>query len=137
MAHDTTPSSPAPTRTVVLALALDLASILAFVTIGRRSHQETDAIRDILRTAAPFLMAVVPAWVVSRVWVNPTSLRTGGTILVVTIVAGMYTRRVLFDEGIASTFIVVATLFLTACLLGWRLIARFVAHRRPHVAPVG
>ena len=112
-----------PTRRTAIALVLDLLSVAVFVVIGRRTHQEGSALAAVAKTMAPFVIALFPAWVVARVWERPTALQTGLIVWVITVLAGMFTRRVLFGEGIAPAFIIVATLFLGACFLGWRLIA--------------
>ena len=114
---------PASARSVLVALALDLVAVTAFVVIGRRTHQESSAAADVFRTLAPFLVGLVLAWVIARVWERPLPLQTGFIVWIITMVAGMFTRRVLFGEGIAATFVVVAGLFLAAGFLGWRVVA--------------
>jgi RsiW-degrading membrane proteinase PrsW (M82 family) len=39
-----------------------------------------------------------------------------------TVVMGMVLRNYLFDRGTAPAFIIVATLFLGATMLGWRAV---------------
>ena len=39
-----------------LAAALDTAVVVAFVAIGRRNHDEDEAISGLVETAAPFLI---------------------------------------------------------------------------------
>jgi hypothetical protein len=43
-----------------------------------------------------------------------------------TVTIGMVLRNLLFDDGTATAFIIVATIFLGAVLNGWRSIARRV-----------
>ena len=112
------------------ALVLDLLAVALFVIVGRRTHQESSAFAAVLRTLAPFLMGLVLAWTIARIWERPLQLRTGIIVWVITMVAGMFSRRVLFGEGIAAVFIVVTALFLGACFLGWRLVAHMVGQRR-------
>ena len=78
---------------------------------------------DVLETLAPFLIGLVAGWLVARIRVSPMTLRTGAVVWVVTIVVGMFMRRVAFGEGIAPVFILVTSLFLAVCFLGWRLLA--------------
>jgi hypothetical protein len=105
------------------AAVLDTASVLVFVAVGRRNHNEGTALDGVMTVAAPFLIALVIGWLVSRAWRQPMTLRSGTIIWACTIVVGMLLRNVVFDRGIATSFIVVATLFLGAVLLGWRAIA--------------
>jgi hypothetical protein len=45
-------------------------------------------------------------------------------ISLTTIVLGMLLRNIVFDDGTATAFIIVATVFLGTLLNGWRLLAR-------------
>lgn len=108
---------------VARALVIDAVSVLAFVAIGRRNHDEGTAISGVLSVAAPFLIALAVAWIGSRAWRAPQSLRTGIAIWLPTVVVGLALRRLVFDDGIATPFVIVATLFLGFVLLGWRIAA--------------
>ena len=46
----------------------------------------------------------------------------GITVLVCTLIAGMLLRRFAFDGGTALPFIIVASLFTLALLVGWRFL---------------
>ena len=83
-----------------------------------------------MTVAAPFLIALAIGWLVSRAWRQPTNLRTGAMIWASTIVFGLLLRKLVFARGIATSFIIVTTLFLGALLLGWRAIFRLVRYRR-------
>jgi len=119
---------PSPTRLGV-AVGLDVASIVLFVAIGRRNHDQEPGLAGVLATAAPVLIALAAGWLVARGWWRPMSLRTGVTVWAVTITGGMLLRNLVFDDGTATSFVVVATAFTGACLLGWRLIAGVVTRR--------
>jgi len=108
---------------VARAAAIDIVSVLAFVAIGRRNHDGGTAINEVLSVAAPFLIALAVAWAGGRAWRAPQSLRTGIAVWVPTVVVGLALRRLVFDHGIATAFVIVATLFLGFALLGWRAIA--------------
>jgi len=118
-----------PNRSVILALLLDLLTVTLFVVVGRRTHQESSAVAAVFKTLTPFLIGLVLAWVIARIWERPLRLQTGVIVWGITLVAGMFTRRVLFGEGIATTFIVVTALFLGASFCGWRLIALQIGRR--------
>lgn len=117
-------------RRITVAAALDAFSIVVFVAVGRRNHDQDPALAGTLFTAAPFLVALGVGWVVSRAWREPFGLFTGAVIWVVTIGLGMVLRNLVFDRGTAASFVVVATLFTGACLVGWRLIARLLDSRQ-------
>ena len=57
---------------------------------------------------------------------SPRSWQFGAVVVAATVVVGMLLRR-LTSTGTAPSFVVVATLFLAASMLGWRLLARVVA----------
>lgn len=108
---------------VVVAVGVDVAVVGAFVLIGRREHEEGTAASDIFATAAPFLFGLAAGWLGARAWRRPLAVPTGVAVWAATILVGLFTRRIVFDDGIAFAFIVVATLFLGAGLVGWRAIA--------------
>lgn len=107
-------------RRIGIAAALDVVSVVVFVALGRRSHDETTSV---LTIAAPFLIALGLGWLAARAWRSPFALRTGLVVWTVTLVAGMVLRHWVFDRGTALSFMIVATLVLGAFLLGWRVLA--------------
>lgn len=107
-----------------LALVLDAALVLVFVALGRQEHDDASEARNVLAIAAPFWIGLAAGWAAARVWRAPWAIRTGLVIWPVVIVVGMLARRFLFDDGTAVAFVIVATLFLGACLVGWRALAR-------------
>jgi hypothetical protein len=107
---------------VPVAAGLDTAIVVLFVAIGRRNHDEEPGIAGLVETAAPFLIGLVAAWVVSRAWRDPTSIRTGLVVWPVAVAGGMIIRR-LAGDGTAISFVIVTTVFLGAFLVGWRVIA--------------
>ncbi len=117
-------------RRVTIAALADAAVVMVFVAIGRRSHDEGSALRGLVETAAPFLLGLTTAWLAARSWQNPFAVRTALMIWPVTVAVGMVLRRVVFDDGTAPSFIVVATTFLGLFLLGWRM-AVSPQRRRP------
>ena len=109
-------------RRVPLALGIDVFSVTLFVAIGRREHERDSAITGLIETAAPFLLALALAWVLLRAWRRPTEWRTGLGVWAITLVAGMALRNVVFGDGTATSFVIVAAAFLALFLLGgaWR-----------------
>jgi len=117
-------SKPATQRQIALAATLDVVAIVAFVAIGRRTHDEGNALSGLVRVAAPFLIGLAVGWVVARAWKAPTSTTTGMVVWPVTVTVGMVLRRFLFDDGTALPFIIVASAFTGLLLVGWRSIYR-------------
>lgn len=117
---------------VRVAAALDVATVVLFVTIGRRNHDEGSAIGEGFRIAAPFLIGLAAGWLVARAWRRPFDISVGAVSWAVTIVLGMVLRRTIFDRGTAPSFVVVAAVFTGVILLGWRLAARRITHRATH-----
>lgn len=111
-------------RRVVVAAALDAAGVLVFVAVGQRNHNGDAAVGEVLNIAAPFLTALAVGWLVSRAWRQPMNLRIGTIVWLSTVVVGLLLRNLVFARGTATSFIIVATLFLGAVLLGWRAIFR-------------
>jgi Protein of unknown function (DUF3054) len=108
-------------RAVIAALA-DIAAIVVFVAIGRRNHDEGEAVDGIITVAAPFLIALVAGWVVARAWARPMQVEAAFIIWPVTVALGMVLRNVVFDRGTALPFIIVATLVTGVFLVGWRMV---------------
>lgn len=109
-----------------LAILADLVCILVFVAIGRSSHEEGITVVGMLTTLWPFVAGATVGWMVCRGWRNPTRLvPTGLTVWVSAVTAGMV-LRIVAGQGTAVSFVMVATGFLGATILGWRLVAILV-----------
>lgn len=124
-------SSPAaprtPSRTLVLAAVLDVAAVLVFVALGRRSHDESGSVvAGIAKVAAPFLIALTVGWVLARAWRAPTTLSTVAVIWPITVALGMVLRNTVFDKGTAASFVIVTAIVTFVFLFGWRAIANRV-----------
>ncbi len=107
-------------------------SVVVFVTIGRRNHDESGAFTAVLETAAPFLIGLAVAWLIVKAWRRPTRVMTGLLVWPITVLVGMIVRNLVFDDGTAASFVVVATLFLGACFVGWRVVHRSVTSGARH-----
>ena len=121
-------------RRVPLALGIDTFSVVFFVAVGRREHDRDSAISGLIDTAAPFLIGLAIAWLVLRAWSRPTDWRTGVGIWAITLVAGMLLRKIVFGDGTATSFVIVATLFLALFLIGWRLAFGLIERRTTRTA---
>ena len=109
-------------KRLVFSATADIAVIILFVAIGREEHDSGSSVAGVLETAAPFLIALAIGWLATRAWQNPTGIGRGLGIWLVTILAGMNLRHYVFDDGTATAFIVVASAFTLAGLVGWRAI---------------
>jgi hypothetical protein len=123
------PVRTSPSRLVAIAGVLDLVLVLVFVLIGRGSHDEGFSVPGSLQTAWPFVAGLVLGWLVTRAWRNPLGIRAPGVVVwLVTVALGMLLRAV-SGQGIALSFVIVATVVLGLFLLGWRAIAIPVGRR--------
>lgn len=113
-----------------LAVGLDVGSVVFFVAAGRRTHEQDPAIAGLIETAAPFLLGLLLAWIVARAWRSPESMRTGLVIWPLTVLFGMLLRNVVFDDGTALSFVIVAAGFLGLTLVGWRAVVALIDRRR-------
>ncbi|WP_411700574.1 DUF3054 domain-containing protein [Conyzicola sp.] len=117
------------TRTALLAFLTDAALVLVFVLIGRASHDENPMLGALV-TYWPFLVALLVGWVLARAWRSPLAvLRSGVPIWVTTVALGML-LRVLADQGVQWSFVIVTSVVLGVFLLGWRAVAHLVSARR-------
>jgi hypothetical protein len=120
-------ASATTSRAVAAALLTDVVCVLAFCTVGRRSHAEGITVAGIVETAWPFLSGTAIGWLAARAWQRPTSLApTGIVIWLSTVIIGMLVRRA-SSQGTAISFVVVASLSTAILLLGWRLGAKALA----------
>lgn len=118
-----------PRTRALPALAADLACVLLFAALGRRSHAEGLSLTGLAQTAWPFLAGTLLGWLVIRGWRQPTSLApTGVVVWVCTVAVGMLLRKVT-GAGVAPSFIVVASLVTALLLLGWRVGAQRLLRR--------
>ncbi len=120
------------TRRLAVAAGVDTALVVAFVAIGRNNHDEDPGIAGLVATAAPFLVGLAVGWLVARAWEHPFALRTGLIVWPVTVAGGMIVRRIVGD-GTALSFVIVASVFLGATIVGWRAARAAIAARR-HIA---
>ena len=123
-------------RRLQLALGLDTFFVVLFVAVGRREHERDSAIAGLIGTAAPFVIALAVAWLVLRAWRRPTDWRTGVGVWAITLVVGMLLRNLVFNDGTATAFVIVATVFLALFLIGWRLVYGLFERRSARI-PAG
>lgn len=125
-------STPAPPACRALGpLAVDVALVVVFAVLGARTHHDGSlgpgAVADV---AWPFLVGLLVghlALVMARR--APAAVLSGVVVWLTTLVVGMVLRRVTGD-GTALAFVVVATGFTLATLVGWRLLALLLTRTR-------
>jgi hypothetical protein len=117
-------------RPLFLAALFDLAAILIFTAIGRRSHAETLDLLGYAGTVWPFLTGTAIGWLLARNWRSPMRIWPQGVIIwLSTVIFGMLLRT-LSGQGVQFSFVVVASIATGVLLIGWRLVAHFVARAR-------
>lgn len=110
-------------RPVALALVADVSCVVVFCAIGRRSHAEGVTLFGVAETAWPFLAGTIAGWLAARAWQRPTAVSpTGLVVWASTIVVGMLLRKAT-SQGVALSFVVVASVVTAILLLGWRAVA--------------
>lgn len=116
-------------RSAAVGLVLDVCSVLAFVAIGRHTHDNGDSLAGLWHTAWPFLAGLAVGLLASRAWRGPLAIAPAGVGAWLGAAGIGMLIRVLAGQGTAAAFIVVAAAFLGLFLLGWRVIARIVGTR--------
>lgn len=111
-------------RSAALAFLADVVLVVIFCAIGRRSHAEGITLAGVAHTSWPFLTGTVAGWALAQGWRRPTALNpTGLVVWVSTVVIGMLLRKV-SAQGVAVSFVIVASTVTAVFLLGWRGLAR-------------
>ena len=111
-------------RAVITTAIVDVVAVVVFVAIGRRNHDEGTALSGVLGVAAPFLIALGISWIGLRTWREPFNRASFVATWVITVVAGLFLRKIVFDRGIATSFIIVATITLGVLIGLGRLLTR-------------
>src|SRR5262245_21317369 len=116
-------------RRALIALLTDIVCVIVFCTIGRRSHSEGLTASGIAQTAWPFLAGTGVGWVLIGGWRRPFAvIPTGVVVWVCTVVVGMLLRKAT-SAGVATSFVVVASVSTAVLLLGWRGTAALLRRR--------
>jgi peptidoglycan/LPS O-acetylase OafA/YrhL len=106
-----------------LAFVTDVACLLLFSAVGRRSHNEGLTIGGLLTTLWPFLAGLVAAWLAGRLWRAPNRVAPTGLVAWVgALILGMLLRAA-SRQGVQLAFVIVAAIVLAVLLLGWRALA--------------
>ena len=114
-------------RAAVTTAIVDAVAVVVFVVVGQRNHDGSSDIYGIINLAAPFLIALGTSWAILRTWRRPFNRASFVATWAITVVGGLFLRRVIFDRGIAITFIVVAVISLGLLLGLGRLLSRRIS----------
>lgn len=107
-------------RAVALAAGLDASAVLVFAAVGRSSHAEGVTLSGVAETALPFLVGLGIGWAAGRGWRAPEALLPTGVAVWAGVVAGGLALRWAAGNPPPLSFAVVTTVFVGACVLGWR-----------------
>ena len=126
------PDVAPPTRRIRpwAAAAADVAVVVIFVAIGRRSHGESNDASGFLSTLWPFLAGLAVGAAVTRLYVSPLAWRRAVPAWLLTVAVGLALRIGVVGHEFKLSFAIVATSFLGLFLLGWRAVYLAVARRR-------
>jgi hypothetical protein len=103
----------------------DLAVVVVFVVVGRRSHHEDAGLAGFLRVWWPFAVALSVAWIAVGVWRAPLAWGRAVAAWLLTVGLGMALRIVVEGRDFKVAFTIVTLLFLGAGMLGWRAVVRW------------
>jgi hypothetical protein len=127
-------------RRLFTALA-DLCAVVIFAFIGRMNHDEGLSVQGVFSTAWPFVLGGAIGWSLAYLYAHmrsdhgspypfrPERVVPDGVLVWVGAVAVGMVLRHQFHQGVAFSFIIVATIVLGLFLLGWRA-ARVTSLRR-------
>jgi len=125
-------STPTPARvsraTAGGAALIDAALVLAFVLIGRASHNE--GLLGTLNTWWPFLGGLAIGWAIMRAWRSPRRIVWTGIGIWLAAVTGGLLLRLASGQGVQPSFAIVTCVVLGVFLLGWRGIALLSSRAR-------
>ncbi len=103
-------------------MAFDFALILLFVAVGRHNHEHGITFKGMVSTFWPFGVGLLFGWAyLTRTHRNFVARKSGFYLVLLVVIVGMF-LRVISGQGIALSFIIVATLLLMFLLVGWRII---------------
>jgi hypothetical protein len=131
-ADDNEPVTIRPNRTLRpwVAAAADLAVVVLFVLIGRRSHHEDAGLEGFFRVWWPFAVGLGVGWVVTGLARAPLAWGRAATAWCTTVAVGMALRIVVEGRSFSVAFTIVTLVFTGVGMLGWRAAIQRVRARR-------
>jgi Protein of unknown function (DUF3054) len=113
-----------------IAATADLAVVVLFVLIGRRSHHEDAGLLGFLRVWWPFAIGLAVAWSSTGILRAPLAWSRVTVAWLVTVGVGMALRVAVEGHDLSVAFTTVTLLFVGGGMLGWRGGLRLVRARR-------
>ena len=107
------------------AVLADLAVLVVFVLVGRRSHNEDAGVAGFVRVWWPFAVALVVAWSVAGLWRAPLAWSRAIPAWLITVGLGMALRIAIEGRDFKVAFTIVTLVFVGAGMLGWRAVVRW------------
>jgi hypothetical protein len=98
--------------------------------IGRRVHHEDAGVAGFFRVLWPFAVGLAVAWLATGLFRSPLSWRRAVSAWILTVAIGVVLRIAVQGHDFSVAFTIVATLFVGACMLGWRVVVLAVQQRR-------
>ena len=114
-------------------LLLDVAWLVAFALLGRRSHGEGEALVGILGVAWPFVVGYAIGAFALRLGRTPRSLGRLIPVWAVMLVIAMAIRTIQKGRAPEVDFVIVAAVFSGLGMVAWRVVALVVCRRREHI----
>lgn len=121
-------AGPATAGPAIVAAVVDALLVLAFVLIGRASHNEGPL--GTLNTLWPFLGGLTLGWVFTLAWRSPQRIVWTGIGIWLGAAVGGLLLRLVAGQGVQPSFAIVTAVVLGVFLLGWRGIALLVHRAR-------
>lgn len=118
-----------------IAAAADVAVLVVFVVIGRRSHHEDAGVAGFLRVWWPFVLGLAVAWFATGLFRTPLARGRAAVAWLVTVGVGMALRIVVEGRELSVAFTIVTLVFVGVGMVGWRILVAAVLTRRQ--APLG
>lgn len=115
--------------------AWDLVIVVSFILIGRDTHEESVGFSEVVRTGAPFALALAGAWLAPIVHRRPWRISVGIAAGVITTAMGLFFRSVVFGEGLSGAFPLVTAAYLIGLMGLGRLFFRLWAVGRAAARP--
>jgi hypothetical protein len=117
-----------------IAAAADLAVVVLFVVIGRRSHHEDAGFVGFLRVWWPFAVGLGVGWLATGLTRAPLAGGRAAAAWLSTVAVGMTLRIVVEGRSFSVAFTIVTLVFTGVGMLGWRAVVRQVRTRRTAAA---
>ena len=103
-----------------IAALADFVVLMVFVEIGRKSHHEDAGIAGFFRVLWPFAVGLVVGWLATGLYRAPMAFRRVIPAWLIAVAVGVGLRIAAQGHDFAPTFVLIASVFIGGCMLGWR-----------------